>query len=196
MKFTKIILFKKDEPITDFAKERNEALKKAKTEWVLFVDSDEKISPGLNKEIPMAIEMTRYDGYYIKRIDYFWGKWLRFGETGNIKLLRLGKRGAGVWKRRVHEYWDIKNVGKLKNPLWHYPNWSIKKINYYSDIDAKEFPRFYYHEVFLKPIGKFVLNYFFRWGFLDGWPGFVHAWLMSFQSLVVRVKQYDLSQNL
>ena len=30
--------------LTDFAKERNELLKKSKTEWNLFVDNDEKIN--------------------------------------------------------------------------------------------------------------------------------------------------------
>lgn len=179
-------------PITDFALERNLLLHKAKTLWVFFVDTDEEITTELKKEIE-TLDLVN-DGYYVKRKDYFMGQWLRFGETGSIKLLRLGKRDAGIWKRRVHEYWDIKNAGELKNPLKHYPVWSIAKINFYSDLDAKEFDRFRYHEVIFKPVGKFILNYFLRLGFLDGFPGFVHAYLMSFQSLVVRVKQYDFTK--
>lgn len=191
MRFTKVVLFKNDGPITDFAKERNFLLAKAETEWVLFVDSDEKLSPELEKEILGTDKMTQYDGYYINRRDFFFGKWLRFGETGNIKLLRLGKKGAGQWIRKVHEYWDIKNAGTLKNPLLHYPSLTIEKINRYSEIDAREFKHFSYLEVFLKPVGKFIQNYFLRLGLLDGSPGFIHAFMMSFQSLVVRVKQYE-----
>ncbi len=195
MKLTKIVLDKKDGPIRDFALERNLSLQKAKTEWVLFVDTDEKVSPELEKEIKNITTDTKYDGFYIKRKDYFLDKWLRFGETGSIKLLRLGRKRAGKWVRKVHEYWDIKNAGELKSLLLHYPIQSIEKINFYSEIDAKEFGYFSLPEIFYKPLGKFIQNYFFRLGFLDGFPGFVHAWMMSFQSLVVRVKQYDLFIN-
>lgn len=194
MKLTKIVL-DKNYPITDFAHERNALLDKAKTEWVLFVDTDEKVTPELEKEIYDTIVKTKYDGFYIRRKDFFMGRWLRFGETGKIKLLRLGKKGAGKWVRKVHEFWDIKNAGELKNPLLHYPTQSIEKINFYSEIDAHEFGYFSFPEVFYKPVGKFLQNYFLRLGFLDGFAGFVHAWMMSFQSLVVRVKQYDLFIN-
>ena len=39
------------ENITDFAETRNIELAKAKSDWVFFVDSDEKITPELKKEI-------------------------------------------------------------------------------------------------------------------------------------------------
>lgn len=192
MKFTKIVLTKSDGPITDFAKERNLLLENAKGEWVLFVDSDEEVTKELEEEILEQVQDDMVDGYYIRRRDFFFGRWLHFGETGNIKLLRLGKKGTGKWVRKVHEYWDIKNAGELKNPLLHYPSLTIEKINRYSEIDAKEFNSFSYPEVLFKPVGKFIQNYFLRLGFLDGIPGFVHAFTMSLQSLVVRVKQYEM----
>lgn len=192
MDITKLTLNKKD--ITDFAAERNKLLAKAKTEWALFVDSDEKISKELQDEI-LSLRSRMTDGYYIKRQDFFMGRWLKYGETGNIKLLRLGKRKAGSWKRKVHEYWDIKNAGELKNSLLHYPHKNIhefiKKINFYSEIDAEEFGEFRYFNL-IKPVAKFLQNYFLKLGFLDGFPGFVMAFMMSFQSLVVRVKQYEM----
>ncbi len=191
MDVTKITLNKKS--ITDFAEERNKLLAKAKTEWVLFVDSDEKISKKLENEI-LSLRSRMTDGYYIKRQDWFMGRWLKYGETGDIKLLRLGKCKAGGWKRKVHEYWDIKNAGELKNPLLHYPHKNIaefiKKINFYSDLDIREFGSFRGFDL-IKPVAKFVLNYFFKLGFLDGFPGFAMAFMMSFQSLVVRVKQFE-----
>ena len=171
-----------------FAKERNYLLEKTPGDWFLFLDTDEKISPELKKEIEHCD--FKHDGYYIARKDYFMGKLLRFGETGNIKLLRLGKKGTGEWKRKVHEYWDIKNAGELKGTIEHHPSLTIQKINYYSDIDAQEFGKFEYWQL-VKPPLKFLVNYFVKLGFLDGKAGFFHAFLMSFQSLVVRVKQYE-----
>ncbi|MCL4397573.1 hypothetical protein M1403_00940 [Patescibacteria group bacterium] len=196
MKFSKVTL-KKNGPITDFAAERNILLEKAEADWVLFVDSDEEVTAELEEEISRLD--NKYYGYYIRRKDFFLGKWLRHGETGNIKLLRLGKKDAGQWKRSVHEYWDIKNAATLKNYLLHDPHTTIadfiSKINYYTDIDARELVRegktFSYWRVVTNPAAKFFQNYLWRLGFLDGAAGFVHAFMMSFQSLVVRVKQYE-----
>lgn len=187
-----IITLKTDKLISDFALERNLLVEKSLTDWVLFLDSDEKISPKLQQELDT--NNFKCDGYFIQRIDYFMGKWLKFGETGNIKLLRLGKKGTGKWKRKVHEYWDIKNTGQLTGKILHYPSLNIKKINFYSELDTDELGKFEYWQL-IKPLGKFILNYFFKLGLLDGLPGFVHAYLMAFQSLVVRVKQYEKTIN-
>ena len=47
----------------------------------------------------------------------------------------------------------------------------------------------------LKPPAKFIQNYFFRLGFLDGTAGFVQAILMSFHSFLVRAKLFMLWKN-
>ena len=139
------------------------------------------------------------DGYYIKRLDYFGGRLLKFGETGDIKLLRLGKKGAGCWQRKVHEFWDIKNTAILINPLYHYPHQTIKQfidsINIYTNLDAQELNKenknFSVFRLLFNPVGKFIQNYFIKLGFLDGVPGLVMAFMMSLHSLIVRVKQYE-----
>lgn len=190
-----VIVSDEEKPLAcDFAAKRNWGLAKAQGDWVLFIDPDEEVSEELRDEIPMAIGMTKYDGFYINRRDYFMGRWLRFGETGQVRLLRLAKKDAGVWKRKVHEYWDIKNAGELKNPLKHFAHPTIgsfiSKINLYSDIDAGEFQHLNYFDL-LKPVGKFLNNYFFKLGFLDGVPGLAMAIMMSIYSLTVRVKQFE-----
>lgn len=89
---TKIIIVKRSLD-ADFASQRNFALKKAKNKWVFFVDSDEMITTVLAKEICKIIKRKdALNGYYLKRKDYMWGKALMHGESGNINLLRLGKK--------------------------------------------------------------------------------------------------------
>lgn len=185
----------------NFAAQRNFALGKASNEWVLFVDPDEEVSPKLKNEIETAITKQKTNGYFIKRRDHFFGKWLRFGETGQIKLLRLARKEKGEWYRQVHEYWKVSGrIMELKNPLLHYPQHSlpvfIKDLNFYSSIDAKHMKeedniKFSYFRVAANPTGKFLQNYFWRLGILDGMAGLVMAYMMSFYSLVVRVKLYE-----
>lgn len=181
----------------DFSKQRNFALKKAKYDWVLFIDSDEEVSKALATEVREVIENSKYDGYYIKRIDNWKGKTLKFGEFLDSYLLRLGRKSKGQWKRSVHETWGIKNSGKLKNYLIHYPHPTVhkfvSKINIYSGIHASENAKSKKATIFhiiLFPWAKFVFNYIFKRGFLDGTHGFVVAMMMSFHSYLAWSKQW------
>ncbi|MGB9911134.1 MAG: glycosyltransferase family 2 protein [Microgenomates group bacterium] len=188
----------------NFAKQRNFGLKKAKGEWVLFIDADEKVSPELKKEIKEAIKKDKYNGFYFKRWDFFGGRWLKHGEIGEVRLLRLAKKTAGQWKRPVHEVWEVKGkIGEFKNPLWHYPhstiNEFVKKIDFYSTLHAKalkeEGKKASLKKIIFYPLGKFLKNYFFKFGFLDGTPGLIVSLMMSFHSFLAQAKLYFLEKK-
>lgn len=182
-----------------FSTQRNYGLDKAKGEWVLFVDADERISQNLAFEITNVIShnLENYNGFYIKRLDSMWNKILKHGESGSIKLLRLAKKEKGIWVDPVHETWKIKGrTGTLKNPIIHYPHPSLsnflREINFYttlrSDYLYSKKKKVYWWEIITYPKGKFIVNYFFKLGILDGIPGLINAILMSFHSYLVRAK--------
>lgn len=187
----------------DFSEQRNYGVKQAKSDWLLFLDADERVTPELKLEILKKIQNADSNqyGFFIKRHDFMWGKQLKHGECGNIKFVRLAKKNAGKWRGRVHETWDIKGeIGELKNSIIHFPHPSIsefiKEIDGYSTIRAKELMQkgttVKFWEIIAYPKAKFVLNYFLKLGFLDGTPGFVVAVLMSFHSFLVRAKLWVL----
>lgn len=185
----------------DFAAQRNFSLKKAKNKWILFVDADERVTPKLAAEIKGAVKDEKFVGFNLRRQDFIWGRQLKYGETANVRLLRLGQKGAGEWQRRVHEIWEIKGrVGELKEPLLHYPHPTINKfleeMNFYTGLNASEFlkegRRVGLIQILVYPIGKFFQNYIFRLGFLDGTPGIITALMMSFHSFLTRAKLYLL----
>jgi glycosyltransferase involved in cell wall biosynthesis len=189
----------------DFSSQRNFGLEKAKSDWILFVDADERIPVELKEEILHHIKNNKdKNGFLIRRLDFMWGQSLKHGETGNIKLLRLGKKNSGIWQGNVHEVWKIKPpIGELKNPLFHYPHPTIKEflsdINFYTELRAKElFSKKTKTNLLLilsYPLAKFLQNYLLKLGFLDGLPGFVFAILMSFHSFLVRAKLWLLWQK-
>ncbi|HSA83445.1 MAG TPA: glycosyltransferase family 2 protein, partial [Patescibacteria group bacterium] len=187
----------------DFAAQRNYGLEKAKGEWVFFVDADERVSQSLWYEIMAKTNEPANvcDGYFLKRRDTLWKKQLRYGEIGNIRLLRLAKKNAGRWQGKVHEVWKV--TGKtdvLQNALEHFPHQTIKEfleeINYYSTLRAEELKKKKVHASWLTilvyPKVKFIVNYFLRKGFLDGIPGLVLALMMSLHSFLVRGKLWLL----
>jgi hypothetical protein len=178
--------------ITDFAKERNSLLKKSKAEWVFFVDSDEKVSPALIKEVnQLTNELSnKYNGYYVFRKNYFLGKY-----NGMDKILRLGRRNAGMWERKVHETWKINgNIGILKNPLVHNTAKNlhefINKINNYSTLHAEENlksgKRSNIFKIIFYPMFKFVQSMIIG-------RGFVMSMLQSLHSYLAWSKEWKLS---
>jgi glycosyltransferase involved in cell wall biosynthesis len=188
----------------DFAAQRNFGLQKAKGDWVLFIDSDEVVSTKLQKEIIEATKSQDTSGYYLKRHDYLFGKALLHGETGRVRLLRLAQKSAGIWKRPIHEVWDVKgSTGELQNPLYHFPHPDVAQfltdINTYSTLNAKYLfdthVRTSFVEIILYPKAKFFLNYIWFAGFLDGTSGTVLALMMSFHSFLTRAKLYQLQQR-
>ncbi|SRR5260221_290630 len=187
----------------DFASQRNFGLEKARGDWIFFTDADERVSESLAFEIQtkLTMQLNHALGYFVKRMDTMWGHQLRFGETGNTRLLRLGRKNAGMWQGEVHERWSMQgNVADLQNPLLHFPHQTLteflQEINFYTDIRAKELfvqkITVDWWEIILYPKVKFIVNYFIKLGLLDGIPGLLVALLMSFHSFLVRGKLWIL----
>lgn len=187
----------------NFAAQRNFALEKAKYDWVLFVDADERVSADLAYEIQHAMS-TNIDGFSIKRKDTIWGNTLLHGETGNVQLIRMGRKTKGKWEGKVHEVWNIQGkVKTLQHALKHYPHQSVasflKEINFYTDLRAQELYKqgikTNWLEIILYPKAKFLNNYLLKQGFRDGIPGLLSAMIMGLHSFLVRGKLWQLWQN-
>lgn len=162
MRYSLIVLNKKN--VTDFAKERNELLKKAKTDWVFFVDSDEEVTDELKDELK-KLKPEKFKAFYIKRKNYFLGRYV-----GTDKIIRLIKKGFGGWERAVHEMYHPlggTEVGDLKNYLLHNTGDDlggyIDKINNYSTLHAlannKEGKKATILKIVFYPFIKFIQAY-------------------------------------
>jgi len=179
--------------ITDFAKERNHLLKKSRSDWVLFLDSDEKVTPKLMTEVNSTLNKVRnLDAYYLKRKIYFLGKYI-----GEDKVLRLAKRSSGKWVRAVHETWQVKTrFGTLQNYIIHNTadnlHEYIEKMNKYSTLHAQENFREGKQsspfKIVVYPFLKFLQNIFFG-------RGFVFSMLQSFHSFLAWSKAWQSTRN-
>jgi glycosyltransferase involved in cell wall biosynthesis len=195
----------KSELHEDFSTQRNFAISKAANEWILFIDADERVTAELRREInDFLIEeknSPKLDGMYIRRKDMLWGKLLKHGETGNIKLLRLARKKAGKWQGKIHEKWIVKGrVDTFSNFILHFPHQTISEflseINFYTTIRAAELYengiKTSLLQIIFYPKAKFFVNYFLKFGLLDGLEGLVFAVLMSLHSFLVRGKLWLL----
>lgn len=187
---------------SDFSAQRNYGLHKASNDWVLFVDSDEVVSPGLSIEITNSVQSGNHVGYYLHRVDIIYGKTLLHGDLGDVWILRLARKNTGIWVNQVHEIWQVVgSTSKLNGNLDHYPFNSfpefISKLNHYSSIRAGELfsskQSANLITIIFYPMAKFFYLWIIKLGFLDGSLGIIHALLMSLYSFLVRGKLYLLS---
>ena len=170
------------------AAQKNWTIPQARHEWVLIVDSDERVTPELRDEI-MALMAAgpQRDGYWIDRINYLFGKQVKYSGWGRDNVLRLFKRDLGRYqKKRVHAEVELENTEFLKAKFTHDSISSIsawiRKIDRYSTWKAtdkyeKGVSNPYLYLV-LRPPLRFFKDYILRLGVLDGWRG----WLISLMS--------------
>ena len=122
-------------------------------EWVLLLDADEVLTPGLFEEIRQAIQGGHYDGYYIGLEMHFLGRRLRHGDSRLWKLAlfrrglghfecRLWDQNASMGDMEVHEHVIVRgSTSQLKTQLIHHNVNSltdyIHKHNEYSNWEAR-----------------------------------------------------------
>lgn len=190
--------------ISNFAEARNISLGEASHPWVLFLDSDEVLTPGSISEIKKITQQSSIAGAYVQRQDFFAGHRLQWGETGQAQFLRLAQKSKLHFERSVHEIGVVDGpVVSTKITLLHYPHPTLSEfwnsIVHYSRMEAElrahKGQAFSLFQMLFYPPAKFVTNYFFKLGFLDGWSGLVYAVMMSLHSLLVRVFWYEKTRK-
>ncbi len=140
-----------------FPKKRNWTLRNYdfKTEWVLFLDADEFVSPEFVAEVQSAIQHTSHVGFWLNFENHFMGKKLRGGDV--FRKLALFRVGAGEYEKidednwshldmEVHEHPVLEgSIGEIQSPIEHNDFRGLKhyiaKHNEYSSWEAARYIR-------------------------------------------------------
>jgi glycosyltransferase involved in cell wall biosynthesis len=188
--------------LTTFSEQRNWALGRVKTEWVLFVDADEEVTPELAAEMKTAIKDARFVGYRFPRKNLIFGKWIEHTGWYPDYQLHLFRTKKGRYVRSVHEQVEIEGtVGDLHQSLLHYNYDSIdqylSKLARYTELAAKSRlaagEKFDWQQAISKPTGEFLRRYLAEEGFKDGIHGLALSLLQAFSELIVVLKFWDES---
>lgn len=190
-----------------YSQQKNFGLFQASNEWIIFVDSDERISEELAEEIRVALERNNglYDGYYIPRQSFYLGRRIKHGEWYPDLKLRLINKHKGSWSGpSVHEKLTLNGkVGYLKNPILHYTyrdiSYHLEKFNRYSSLFAQDAfnkgEKVNLYKLLWRPIIRFFRGYFIKKGFLDGFAGFVIAFMQSLEIFLRYAKLRELKRS-
>lgn len=195
-----------------FADWRNYGAKKARGEWLFYVDSDEQVSSDLKIEILKLIGKLKIENcaFAIPRNNILLGKRMRWGGWWPDYVLRLIKRDAlDKWEGELHEQPKIEcpsrgaraEIGKLKEPLLHNSHRTLSemvdKTNEWSEIEAKllfaaNHPKMNLVRFFSAGFREFWYRGIRKLGFLDGTIGVIEVIYQTYSRLVTYAKLWEL----
>lgn len=178
----------------NYAGQRNAALAAAHSEWVLFVDADERVPPALAAEIQGALKQPQ-SGWWIPRHNYLFGKLTLHAGWYPDYQLRLLRRTRARYERPVHEIVVLEGeAGRLQNPLLHLnyatvPEFVAKQKNY-AAYDAERLAAGGAHvqpqNYLLQPLRQF----WWRFITLRGWRDGVHGLRLSLLMAAFEFEKY------
>jgi len=184
----------------DFSAYRNDAATFATENTLFFVDSDESVSNGTAQILATLINRSDWQAATVRRKDIFLGKEMRWGEVAHVQIARIFKKGFFHYERAVHEQAAVNGtVVESQITLIHEAHQSFSEflndVIQYIQIESNSRQKNKQHVSLLAlciwPLGKFLHNYFFKLGILDGWRGVIYALTMSVHSFGVRASIYE-----
>lgn len=169
------------QPWLGFGRQKQKGVDATRHEWVFVLDSDEVITDELQDELKKTLQEPRYSGYFVPRINHFFGKAIKhLGLYPDLTLRLFHKDHGRFSENEVHEKVILNaESGSLKAPMKHYAYDSIEqfiaKQNRYSSLGAKANPL----KAVLNPSWTFFKLFILKGGFLEGWRGYVIAKLYA-----------------
>ncbi len=159
-----------------FGQQKQKAVELASNDWVFVLDSDERITDNLKYEILDILENPTSNGYFVPRVNNFWGKDIKTCGLYPDFSIRLFNRNFGKFNDvPVHESVQMTTkVGYLKSNMLHLAYDSVEefitKQNKYSTLHHKKKNLF---KALFSPYWTFFKLFFIKKGFLDGIDGFI-----------------------
>ncbi|MCP5158433.1 MAG: glycosyltransferase family 2 protein [Gammaproteobacteria bacterium] len=187
-----------------YGPQKQMALAATTHDWVLLLDADEALSPGLQTEILRLLQSgPSVDGYEIPRQEQMFWRMYNPATRMNHYLRLFDKRRGSIDDLPIHAAPKVQGrVARLKAPLYHYGETDIHtkvdKINAYSTglvVDKLKKQRWGIPliMVFYPPL-FFVRSYLFKRNFLNGWAGFINSVIAAFYVFLKYAKLYEHRQ--
>ncbi len=186
---------------------RNHAIAACTHEWIFSLDADERCTPEAAAEIrAITKDPNAVDVYWMPRRNFFMGRWIKHsGWYPNYRQPQLFRKNCMTYDLKpVHEGYVLhssKQIGTLNNPIWQFPFKNMAEVmhksNRYSTLGAARVsaPNLTMSTALSHGIWSFLKHYIFKFGFLDGWAGFVIA-LGNFEGTFYRyVKAIEIQKG-
>ena len=184
-----------------FSHQRNKGIKAARSDWLLQMDIDERVTPKLRREIQEGIRRTDVDAFvFVGTISFYIGQFAEVvGSSSPIStLLEENKFSFGG---KIHEECHLsggpKRVRHLQSLMWHFNEDCYEKRRrkslFYTTVEAETLlqtnVRARLWHLTIVPFLVFIKRYFLLLGFGDGMTG----WILAFEGMASTFDAYAIA---
>ena len=189
-----------------FGQQRNAALQAVSTDWVFFVDADERCTSALAEELRQAAKSAQHAVWAVPRHNFLFGKLTRgngWFPDYQARLFRVGHSSFDR-DRMVHELPIFDGaLGYLKEPLIHYNYESIAQFHdkqrKYVQLEAtmlfKQGIRVKPRNYILQPLREFRRRFLGLHGYRDGWHGLRLSILLAYYNFDMYRRLHKLTTD-
>ncbi|HYH07775.1 MAG TPA: glycosyltransferase family 2 protein [Thermoanaerobaculia bacterium] len=187
------------------ASTKNYAIDRASHDWIFVIDADERVTPELRDEIFRTLEgPLDHWAYSVGRRNFMLGKEVKYSGLQRDRVTRLFHRGHARYpNKRVHAdlvvdgptfdlrhkmlHYYIRSFDHMIAKMTRYANWGAAQMY----IDGKTTGLW---GIFSHTLGKFVRDFFFNGGFLDGTRGLISVGMHVYYTFWKYAKLWELTQ--
>ncbi|GAB4016844.1 MAG: glycosyltransferase family 2 protein [Bdellovibrio sp.] len=193
-------------PFKGHIEQKNFALDQCQYDYVLSLDADEALTSELCRSIMNVKAAWKGNGYSFNRLTNYAGHWVRHCGWYPDTKLRLIKKSEARWTGvNPHDILELHHGKEIHLPgdLLHYSYKSItahvNQTNKFTTIAAKEaFNRGVTSSIFkivTRSLLKFIRDYFWKRGFLDGYYGLIICTINSLSAFLKYSKIRELQRQ-
>jgi glycosyltransferase involved in cell wall biosynthesis len=186
------------------ASQKNYAIDRTTHDWIFYIDADERVTPELRDEILRTLDgEMKFWAYSVGRKNFMLGQPVRYSGLQRDRVTRLfHKMHARYPNRRVHADLLVDGeTGHLRHKMEHYYirnfDHMIAKMTRYAYWGAAQMflegKRASAIDIFSHTFGKFVRDYIFNFGFLDGSRGLISVGMHVYYTFWKYVKLWEMN---
>lgn len=189
-----------------FGANKNKGIDQSKYNWIFSLDADEVVDDHLFHALHSTVFFNENIAYSLKFNIIIGNTILSYGR-GVAKKIRIFNKKKAAWNNNMlHEELEFSSEIKeeeLAGRILHYSYRSIghciHKTQSYTTLAAEQMflnkKQSSFLKIYLDPIYTFLVNYFFRLGFLDGFYGYTFARMNSYYCFLKYVKLYEMNKD-
>lgn len=192
----------------NFSKWRNLGLKKVTKEWVLYIDSDERVSTTLQQEIKQTIsKQSNFSHFAIPRANFYLGSRVKHGGSYPDFVIRLFKKEKlQGYQGILHEQPIIKGkIGYLKSDLSHFTHRDLssmlQKTLVWTDMEAQALykdnhPPVVWWRFIRMMLTKIWERLIKQQMWKDGTVGWISVIFETFDTFLIYARLWELQQKI
>jgi len=187
------------------ASQKNYAIDRAAHDWIFVIDADERVTPKLRDEMVRTLEgPLDHWAYSVGRRNFMFDKEVRYSGLQRDRVTRLFHRGHARYpNKRVHadllvdgatfdlrhkmDHYYIRTFDHMIAKMTRYANWGAAQMY----IDGKTTG---VGGILGHTFGKFVRDYVFNLGFLDGTRGLISVGMHVYYTFWKYAKLWEFRQ--